>query len=144
MTPTRTLIVIASEARARFFRAAGVGRGLAEIATLDSNFEPGHKAEPGRGRDGSGLGVHQYEPQTSERRHRRDSFAVEVVETTATLFEADDFHRIVIAASPKLLGALRDALPPALRQKVSAELDKDLVKVPLADLPKHFAGHLVL
>ena len=47
-------------------------------------------------------------------------------------------------SSPKLLGALRDGLPAQLDQKVLAELDKDLVKVPLADLPRHFAGHLVL
>lgn len=144
MTPTTTLIVVASEARARFFRAAGIGRGLTEIAGLDADFVPGHRDEPGRGRDGSGLGVHQYEPQTSERRLRRESFAEEVIDMAVALCEADVFDRIALAASPKLLGALRDALPAQLDQKVVAELHKDLVKLPLADLPQHFAGHVVL
>ena len=51
---------------------------------------------------------------------------------------------IVLAASPRLLGHLRDHMPAALKAHVVAELDKDLVKIPLADLPDHLGAVLAV
>ena len=50
------------------------------------------------------------------------------------------YDRIVLAAGPKMLGEIRHDLPKALHAHIAAELHKDLVKVPLHDLPSHFAG----
>jgi protein required for attachment to host cells len=36
-----------------------------------------------------------------------------------------------------MLGALRDDMPDALKSVLHADLDKDLVKTPLLDLPDH-------
>ena len=50
------------------------------------------------------------------------------------------YDRIVLAAGPKMLGEIRHDLPKALHAHIAAELHKDLVEVPLHDLPSHFAG----
>jgi protein required for attachment to host cells len=54
------------------------------------------------------------------------------------------YDRIVLAAGPKMLGEIRQDLPKALHAHVAAELHKDLVGIPLHDLPGHFAGAVSL
>jgi protein required for attachment to host cells len=49
------------------------------------------------------------------------------------------YDRIVIAAGAKMLGEFRHDLPKSLAAHVTAELHKDLIKVPLHDLLGHFA-----
>ena len=47
-------------------------------------------------------------------------------------------------AEPAALGRIRAAMSTDLGKAVTAEVPKDLTKVPLADLPKHFADVLAL
>jgi protein required for attachment to host cells len=54
------------------------------------------------------------------------------------------YDRIVLVAGPKMLGEIRQDLPRALHAHIAAELHKDLVKIPLHDLPGHFAGAVSL
>lgn len=143
MQPKRTLIVVAAEGGARFIAAVD-GRPLRELPPLAPEDMFHEAAEPGRGRSGAGTGVHVYAPRTSERRLRREGFAGAVLDTAATLFQSEEFDRLVVAAPPKLLGALREGLPERLARSVVAELDKDLVKVPLAELGPHLRPHLPL
>jgi protein required for attachment to host cells len=63
----------------------------------------------------------------------------EMVDSLAAEWATAKHDRIVIAAGPKLLGDLRAHLPKTLHAHVAAELHKDLVKIPLHDLPPHFA-----
>ncbi|MFN6925767.1 MAG: host attachment protein [Tabrizicola sp.] len=46
---------------------------------------------------------------------------------------------IVLVAGPKMLGVLRELMPKGLGAHVTADLAKDLVKVPLHDMPGHLA-----
>jgi protein required for attachment to host cells len=50
----------------------------------------------------------------------------------------------VLIAEPKLLGELRDALPPHTASLVSATLDKDLGGISDRDLPAHVGGTIPL
>ena len=45
---------------------------------------------------------------------------------------------LVVAAPPKMLGALRDSLPAPLKSALLADMDKDLTNIPEADLAAHF------
>ena len=54
------------------------------------------------------------------------------------------FDKLVLVAAPKTLGDLRDLLPDPVKAKVVAEIDKDLTKVPLHELPKHLDSVLKL
>lgn len=47
---------------------------------------------------------------------------------------AGDFKDLVIAASPQVLGAIRDAMEPGLRAHVVLELPKTLIKHPVAKI----------
>jgi len=47
---------------------------------------------------------------------------------------------IVMVAPPRALGVLRKAYSSALRRAVRAEIDKDLVKVPVYEIEKHLAA----
>lgn len=62
-----------------------------------------------------------------------------IVDALAAEWASAKHDRIVIAAGPKLLGEVRAHLPKALQAHVAAELHKDLAKIPLHDLPSHFA-----
>jgi protein required for attachment to host cells len=46
----------------------------------------------------------------------------------------------VLAAPPRALGVLRQAYTPGLRRALRAEIDKDLVKLPLHEIEKHLAA----
>ena len=46
------------------------------------------------------------------------------------------FDELVVIAPPKALGRLREAIPRELRKMVTREVDKDLTKLPLHELPE--------
>jgi protein required for attachment to host cells len=46
---------------------------------------------------------------------------------------------IVLVASPRALGVLRATYSKSLREAVKSELHKDLVKLPVHEIEKHFA-----
>jgi len=147
MRPKRTLVLIANESRARFLLSEGIGRALTEISAIDADdfpdLAPRDAGEAGRGRGGASPFVHTYEPETSERRHRRDGFAAHVARAARQAWEKG-FDRFIFAAPPKMLGALRESLPEDMRANAVAELDKDLLKIPQVELAHHFAEHLPL
>jgi protein required for attachment to host cells len=47
---------------------------------------------------------------------------------------------LVIVAPPRALGMLRNAYSPQLRKAVAAEVDKDLVAMPIGDIERHLLG----
>lgn len=68
----------------------------------------------------------------------RQRFCRHVVAALEAEWAKGSYDQIVIAAGPRLLGLLRAALPKALHAHVAAELHKDLLNIPLHDLPSHF------
>ncbi|MEI6098497.1 MAG: host attachment protein [Alphaproteobacteria bacterium] len=69
----------------------------------------------------------------------RSHLAKHAAKVLAAEWAKGRYDRIVIAAGPKMLGEFRHDLPKALAAHVASELHKDLIKVPLHDLPSHFA-----
>lgn len=141
MKPIRTLILLASEKKMRLCENTGVGKGIAEVAeyTVDDlgAISARYADAPGSQRAAPGMAHHGFERPTSERRQQREDFADHVMDETARIFAAEGYDRLVVAAAPKMLGALRDDMPEALKSVLRADLDKDLIKLPLADLPAH-------
>jgi protein required for attachment to host cells len=54
--------------------------------------------------------------------------------------QAGETKSLVIAAPPRALGVLRHVYTHSLRNALSAEIDKDLVKLPLHEIEKHLAA----
>ncbi len=139
-----TIYLIASEAAFSIYRGEGT-RGLTRIAHQKADqlgqVVHGFRSEKVHGHTGPGgasftVGA---DPGAGEDLERASlaRHAVAALDQAWTAARAD---RIVIAAGPKLLGALRDALPKQLAAHVAAELPKDLMKTPEAELPRHLAG----
>lgn len=148
MKPVRTMIVLANEQRFRLLMNEGVGKGLTEIADRGREefpeVETGYADRPGRDAGSGGAGIHGFEPRETEREQTRDRFAARLVEEIAAAFDGEGADQLVIAAAPRMLGELRADLSEALRTKVSAELDKDLLKIPVTELEAHLKDVLAV
>lgn len=146
MPRKRTLILVANEKTARLFFNEGIGKGLVQCASLaDEDFDDSDQSfddRAGRGSAPFGTGRHAIDPRQTEREQERVAFAAHVVAATEKEW-AKGYDRLAIAAAPRMLGELRDALPAAMMAHLAVDLDKDLARVPLQDLPDHFADHIV-
>ncbi|MCS0495198.1 host attachment family protein [Ancylobacter mangrovi] len=47
---------------------------------------------------------------------------------------------LVIVAAPRALGVLRPFYSPALKEAIGAEVDRDMVKLPVYEIEKHLAA----
>ncbi len=54
--------------------------------------------------------------------------------------QAGETKSLVIVAPPRALGVLRQVYTPGLRNALAAEIDKDLVKMPVHEIEKHLAA----
>ena len=54
--------------------------------------------------------------------------------------QAGEVKTLVIAAPPRALGALRHVYTQGLRNVLAAEIDKDLVRMPVHEIEKHLAA----
>jgi protein required for attachment to host cells len=53
---------------------------------------------------------------------------------------AGHLKTMIMVASPRALGVIRQAYSPQLRDAVREEIDKDLVKLPVHEIEKHLVG----
>ena len=90
---------------------------------------------PGSTRDSHGPFRHALDPSTDPARNRKYRFAREIVRTLDDARRHNAFQRVYLVAPPQLLGDLRDAMTPELRKMVAGELNKDLAKVAVRDVP---------
>ncbi len=72
---------------------------------------------------------HKFEPHMNETRQEELTFAREVSNFLERVKTADAFDRLVIVASPKMLGNLRSNLSKLVKSLIIAEVDKDLTKL---------------
>jgi protein required for attachment to host cells len=78
--------------------------------------------------------------QTDWHERNEQSFLEELAKRLDAAISAGQTRSIVMVAPPRALGVLRKAYSLALRQAVRAEVDKDLVKMPVYEIEKHLAA----
>lgn len=145
--PVITWVLIADGSRARLFVNEGVGKGVQPA--LDQQFI-GTKLpsrdiatdRPGRAFDSAGEGRHAMEPPTDPHRHEKQTFAQEIANVLEDARKRNAFDRLVVVAPPQALGDLRSGFSEDLRRMVTAELNKDLTKIPIHELPD-FLGEVM-
>jgi protein required for attachment to host cells len=93
---------------------------------------------PGRTHESATSGRHAVQPRQDLHRAEKQNFAHEVAALLSEASQRDEFDMLVLVAPAHALSDLRQALDAPTRRKVTAELQKDLTKVPNADLAKHF------
>lgn len=149
MKPVRTWILICDGAHARIMHNAGPGKGLHALngARFDQNAHPSREimsGRPGRSFESAGTARHAMEPPGDPARAEKRHFAERLAAHLDQAAQDTAFDRLILVAAPHTLGDLRDALPARVRGLVSAELDKDLTKIPDHKLPSHLGGVIAL
>ncbi|MDJ0637752.1 MAG: host attachment protein [Paracoccaceae bacterium] len=145
MKPKSTWIVLANARIARIVEHQGAGNGLFT--------EPGmvlHAEEPTEYSDRAGTGHSIAGHGTSAvdmgnpKDQAAEAFAHNIVERLSKAVADGDFDRVVIIASPHMLGLLRKSMSPEVADKIMAELDKDLTAIPVTELEKHLGSVLLV
>lgn len=144
MKPIPTLYLLAGQNGFRLLH--GAASGLAELSQAESADFPDVEHDFGseRGRNHAAGIPFGNEGGKTEAEIERPRLAHHAAQALAVEWAKGGYERIVISAGPKMLGALREALPKHLQGAVAAELHKDLLKVAAHDLPEHFKGALPL
>jgi protein required for attachment to host cells len=147
MKPIRTWVLIADGARARVLESHGLGQGL--IANDRLVFEGDHGAthdlvsdREGRSYSSRGPGRSAIDARTDPHRELKRSFAHHLADVLAHELDENAYDRLIIVAAPVTLGDLRSALPQKVAARVSAEVAKDLTKLPNDEVSRHLDGVL--
>ena len=82
--------------------------------------------KPGRGFESVGQARHAMESQSSPKHQEFINFAKQLAHYLESARNKGEYERLYIAASPVLLGLLRQALHPATTKLLRGEVDKDM------------------
>jgi len=153
MKHLRTWYVLADGGRARLVRRREANSGFEtqresgfetarelESATLHRRARDLGTDKPGRTQESAAAASHSVQPRADLHLAAKLSFVEEVAAMLEDAGAHREFDRLVLVAPAPILSALRNALTAKTRSCVAAELQKDLTKVPDADLTPHFAG----
>ncbi len=100
-------------------------------------------SRPGRMNDGSAGGARKSAfDETDFHRLAKAQFAKDMAARLNKAALADAFDRLVVIAPPATLGELRSHFAPELKTRLTAEIDKDLTKHPIADIERQVASAL--
>lgn len=137
-------IVVADGARARILSAKDRLRyhDLEMLEEIETENRPNRDItsdKPGRSFNGTGVGRHANEDSTDPHRHEQQVFASQIVELLDSKRKAGAFDALVVVAPPRMLGDIRSTMPTELSRMVSSEINKDLTKVAVQDLPGHLS-----
>ena len=94
---------------------------------------------PGRSYSSVGHGRSSYE-QTDLHNQAEEAFLTGLAHHLDAAVTAGKTKSVIIVAPPRALGVLRPAYSHSLKSAVRAELDKDLVKMPVHEIEKHLRG----
>lgn len=125
-------LIVADAARARFFTADVRLDQLDEVYDLihpQAQMSGAETHTDGHGRNrGAPL-----DPHTDRKQHEERVFARQVGAEALELLSRGE--QWIIVAAPSFLGELRRHMPKAVKDRVVAEISKDLSKLPAHELP---------
>lgn len=135
-------VLIADGQRARVLQTTGRGAPLSEALHQEfiGNGLPSREINsdrPGRSSNRVGDGRHAMDWPTDPHRHEKREFARWLAEEMEEYRKKGKFDRLVVVAPPQTLGDLRAEMSDALKETLRGEMNKDLTKIPVHDLPQH-------
>lgn len=95
--------------------------------------------EPGRTFSSAGHGRSSYE-QTDWHDRSEEAFLTHLAGRLDAAVSAGKTKSLIVVAPPRALGMMRPVYGNALKGALRAELDKDLVKMPVHEIEKHLTG----
>jgi protein required for attachment to host cells len=95
--------------------------------------------EPGRSFQSVGTARSAME-QADWHTQEEERFLAKLAARLDAAVQAGEVKSLVIAAPPRALGVLRQTYSHGLRKALVAEIDKDLVRMPVHEIEKHLAA----
>jgi protein required for attachment to host cells len=140
-----TWVLVCDGAKSLLFENIGDAQAI-HLKLIETNIDshpPTHELgteRPGRAYDSmdgsrSAMAITDWHATSEEQFLRR------VAERLNGFVAAGRIRRVIIVAPPKSLGVLRDRFSTALRDAISAEIARDLVKMPTAEIERILAEH---
>jgi protein required for attachment to host cells len=142
--PHDCLILIADGEKALFLRNQGDAKGphfIVERKEEADNPPDREQSANNAGRMFDGTGHKSKVDDTDWHELAKDRFAADMAEILYRRAHRGDFDALVIAADPSTLGALRDGLHQEVREKVVAEIDKDLTNHDMTEIEGLVSEH---
>lgn len=129
MKKQKIWIVIADAAIARVYEKDEAGKFVAIDHVLraakEEGYEQGRSEALGKTQESAASAHHIIEPRQDEKTAQMLHFSRVIAEFLESSLTQGRYGRLILAASPKMLGHLRDTLPKAVRDAIQMELDKD-------------------
>lgn len=150
MRSKTTWFLVADGARARIYTTEGRGIDLKPVFSHDfaaPTRAPGRAVNtdrPGRTFDSGGQGRHAMDPQTDWQTHEKRMFVKSLTAELEKGVESNAYDRLVLVASPEILGYLREDISKNAGRLVVAEINKDLTHLDPLRLSEHLRGELKL
>jgi len=138
-------VVVADASRARLFKAEkrnGPIEELRDFAHPASRLREGELVSDGEGKLNGPGGNPAMADEPSHKQDEAKHFASELCAELERAISAGECTRLYWIAPPKFLGMLREEASAALRDKLSGEIDKDLVRHSVEDIRAHLPEHL--
>jgi protein required for attachment to host cells len=95
---------------------------------------------PGRAFKGAGTHLRSAVETTDWHELEKERFAANVAAALERLVRAEKVKKIVVVAPPRTLAELRHAFHADVKDRIVAEIDKDLTKHPIWEIEKHLVG----
>jgi protein required for attachment to host cells len=136
------LVFVGDGQRALFLRNTGDEKipNLKTERVFSEENPPTHEQgtdRPGRGVES--VGTHRRSSMESTDWHELEKhrFAERVASALEQLVRSQDLKKIVVVAPPRTLADLRHAFHADVKNRIVAEIDKDLTKHPVWEIEKH-------
>ena len=143
MTSAKTWIVAANGDIARVFDYTDPETGPIPVTGNTWHATKGLEWADKQGHTKSRIGpsLHRMAPHTGPDPDHL-SFAREIADKLENAHETGTFDRLVLCASPVMLGLLRQTLSGGVEKTLVAEVDKDLTHMPLEEFGSYMAERL--
>ena len=147
-----TWIVVANAGRARFFQQKKPDR-LIEVNDMVNpkarlrNSELEHSqidplsASKSRHSTAAPTQPSGYEPNQLPDEHQTELLARDVADFLLTALQQGQYRHLMLSASPKFLGILRQVLDEQVKATITLEINQDYTQLSMLELPEKLAAH---
>lgn len=132
MKHPKTCVIVTSGKVARLFDLQGRGDALSlvEKQRLEAREVNSPADTQGVTHSSVGHSQHRLAPHSGPDK-RKDAFAADIADRLASDTGWNAFERLVVIASPKMMGLLRARLDAKTQAKVWTQIDKNLAQMPV-------------
>ena len=143
--PHDALVFVGDGQKALFLRNTGDATllNLTTAQVLTDENPPTHEQgtdRPGRAFQSVGKTMRSGMETTDWHELEKELFASRVAAALEQMVRGEKVKTIVVVAPPRTLAELRNAFHADVKNRIVAEIDKDLTNLPVDQIEKHLAG----